>query len=133
MDTSTKQLIEQWSQKSDSGNATFPESIGALMKLGVESYFADYRKGEKTYYTKEGRAHPVPMTIHAEEIPALFDAAALQAAIRSAQRDEIRYPEFKKRSMAAGCIGYIVWIDGRHVSYFGHRGEVHIEKFPDNK
>lgn len=133
MDASTKQLIEHWSQKSDLGNATFPESIGALMKLDVESYFTDYRKREKTYYTKQGTAHSVQMTVHATEIPQFFDADALQAAIRASQCDEIQYPEFKKRSMTAGCTGYIVWIEGRHVSYFGHRGEVHIEKFPDNK
>ena len=33
-------------------------------------------------------------------------------------------------SMLAGCVGYIVWIAGRHVTYFGHRGEQHVEPFP---
>ena len=32
--------------------------------------------------------------------------------------------------MSAGCIGYMVWIAGRHVSYFGRQGEVYIEPFP---
>ena len=41
------------------------------------------------------------------------------------------YPEFKKLSRQAGCIGYTVWIAGRHVSYYGRKGETHVERFPD--
>jgi hypothetical protein len=41
------------------------------------------------------------------------------------------YPEFKRLSEQAGCIGYIVWITGRHVTYFGRNGETHVERFPD--
>ena len=40
------------------------------------------------------------------------------------------YPEFKVNSQRAGCIGYTVWIDGRHVTYAGRRGETHVERFP---
>lgn len=50
-----------------------------------------------------------------------FDAAAIKAAIDS---------QCMRLVMAAGCVGYIVWIAGRHVSYFGRRGEVHVEHFP---
>ena len=59
-----------------------------------------------------------------------FDAAALQEAIRGSQRGEVLYPEFVQRSCAAGCVGYVVWIAGRHVTYFGRRGEQHVERFP---
>ena len=37
------------------------------------------------------------------------------------------YPEFLRLSRAAG---YVTWIAGRHVSYFGRRGETHVEHFP---
>jgi hypothetical protein len=43
----------------------------------------------------------------------------------------VMYPEFKKLSQQAGCVGYTVWIAGRHVTYVGRRGETHIERFPD--
>jgi hypothetical protein len=43
----------------------------------------------------------------------------------------VMYPEFKRLSQRAGCVGYVVWIAGRHVSYHGRRGEVHVERFPD--
>jgi uncharacterized protein YbcV (DUF1398 family) len=64
------------------------------------------------------------------EIPESFDGDGVVLAIRGAQSDRLRYPEFLKLTMAAGCIGYMVWISGRHVSYFGRHGEVHVEKFP---
>jgi uncharacterized protein YbcV (DUF1398 family) len=35
------------------------------------------------------------------------------------------------QTMDAGCVGYTVWIAGRHVAYVGRRGEVHVERFPD--
>jgi uncharacterized protein YbcV (DUF1398 family) len=60
-----------------------------------------------------------------------FYADAVRAAIRGAQQGRVMYPEFKRLSMQAGCIGYIVWLAGRHVSYLGRRGEVHIERFPE--
>jgi uncharacterized protein YbcV (DUF1398 family) len=59
-----------------------------------------------------------------------FDAEAIIAAIRGSQRGQIKYPEFMDRSMQAGCIGYVVWLAGRRVVYFGRRGEMHVELFP---
>lgn len=41
------------------------------------------------------------------------------------------YPEFKRATMAAGCVGYVVWMAGSHVDYFGRKGETHVERFPD--
>ena len=64
------------------------------------------------------------------EIPNPCNKDGVVSAIRGAQSDAVRYPEFLKLTMTAGCIGYIVWITGRHVSYFGRQGEVHIEHFP---
>ena len=112
---------------------TFPEIIDGLITLDVESYYADYRKGETSYYTKQGQSYAVEMHKPEGNIPLIFNPAELQAAIRAAQRDEIRYQEFTKRSMAAGCVGYFVWIAGKQVSYFGRLGELHIEKFPSQK
>jgi uncharacterized protein YbcV (DUF1398 family) len=62
-----------------------------------------------------------------------FSGADLVAAIRGAQSDTIRYPEFVKRSTAAGVIGYWAFLTGKQVIYFGRKGELHIEKFPGAK
>jgi uncharacterized protein YbcV (DUF1398 family) len=132
MDASLIKVIEQCAQNSLDGTGTFGEAVRTLMSVNVESYHADYRNKDTTYYLPDGAAHLVKLPVPSLVIPQEFNGAALQAAIRAAQRDEVRYPEFLKLSMQAGCVGYMVWIAGRHVSYFGHRGEVHVEQFPSS-
>lgn len=130
MEESLKLLIEKCARDSYAGVRSFGEIVGALAAAGIESYQADYRTPATTYYAPAGHARVLPLHAPDIEIPDVFDQQALQAAIRGAQRGEVKYPEFLKLSMAAGCVGYIVWIVGRHVSYFGRRGETHIERFP---
>ncbi|MEA3162762.1 MAG: hypothetical protein QOE88_580, partial [Verrucomicrobiota bacterium] len=50
-----------------------------------------------------------------------------------AQTDKIRYPEFIKRSAAAGVIAYWAFLTGRKVIYFGRQNEFHVEDFPGAK
>lgn len=125
-----QEIIRECAAASYAGTKSFGEIVVALMQAGVESYQADYRNKSATYYMPDGEAIGIELKTPAAPIPQRFDAAALQAAIRGAQRGEVKYPQFLALSMAAGCVGYIVWIAGRHVSYFGRRGEVHIEPFP---
>jgi ketosteroid isomerase-like protein len=54
----------------------------------------------------------------------------VRAAISGAQRGEVAYPEFVRRTVAAGCVGYDAWLAGRHVVYHGRRGEQWVERFP---
>ena len=68
------------------------------------------------------------------EAPAVYCADRLKDAVRAgilgAQQGRVLYPEFKRLSQRASCIGYTVWIIGRHVAYLGRRGETHVERFP---
>lgn len=130
MQESLRLVIEKCAHDSYAGTRDFGEIVSALATAGIESYLADYRAPATTYYTPAGHAHTLPLHAPDIEIADAFDQQALQAAIRGAQRGEVKYPEFLKLSMAAGCVSYIVWIAGRHVSYFGRRGETHTERFP---
>ena len=130
MNPNTKEVIEKCASESHAGLLTFPEALGRLIEVGVESYFADYRNQSTTYYLSNNDALSIPMAMPSIEIPNPFNKEGIVSAIRGAQSDAVRYPEFLKLTMTAGCIGYIVWITGRHVSYFGRQGEVHIEHFP---
>lgn len=130
MNPNTKEVIGNCAHQSHAGLLTFPEVLGRLMEVGVESYFADYRNQSTTYYLSSNDALSIPMAMPSIEIPNSFNKDGIVSAIRGAQSDAVRYPEFLKLTMAAGCIGYIVWIAGRHVSYFGRQGEVHVEHFP---
>ncbi|HBK44489.1 MULTISPECIES: DUF1398 family protein [unclassified Polynucleobacter] len=130
MNPNTKEVIENCAHQSHAGLLTFPEVLGRLIEVGVESYFADYRNQSTTYYLSRNDALSIPMAMPSIEIPNSFNKDGIVSAIRGAQSDAVRYPEFLKLTMAAGCVGYIVWITGRHVSYFGRQGEVHVEHFP---
>jgi uncharacterized protein YbcV (DUF1398 family) len=121
--------IAQCSKDSLAGIRPFPAVVAGLSEAGVGSYFSDFRSGHTVYYTRSGNALPMPLPTRGQPIAQGFDAPALQAAIKGAQRGEVHYPDFLKLSMAAGCVGYHVWIDGRHVTYFGRNGESHVERF----
>ncbi|MDP4074416.1 DUF1398 family protein [Acidovorax sp. A1169] len=133
MNETTIATIERCAQSSKDGTAHFGAIMQALTEAGAEAYFADYRSNATTYYLPGGETHTVALQKPATPITQGFDAAGVQVAIRGAQRGEVMYPEFLELSRAAGCVGYMVWLAGRHVSYFGRKGKVHVERFPDGK
>ncbi|OYY51006.1 MAG: DUF1398 domain-containing protein [Polynucleobacter sp. 24-46-87] len=131
MNALTKELLEKCAHESHAGLLTFPEVLIRLVSVGVESYFADYRDQSTTYYLSSNEAIRIPMKMPYIEIPNEFNREGVVAAIHGAQSDQVRYPQFLELTMLAGCIGYMVWITGKQVSYFGRQGEVHIEHFPE--
>ncbi|MBI2803281.1 MAG: DUF1398 family protein [Gammaproteobacteria bacterium] len=122
--------IEECAKRSHDGSIDFGSVVMKLMSVGVESYHADYRRGETTYYLPNGDSHVVAFPTSHATIAENFVASEIQAAVRGAQTGTVKYPEFKTRTMAAGCVGYCVWIVGGTVQYFGRRGQVHTEHFP---
>jgi uncharacterized protein YbcV (DUF1398 family) len=129
----SKQIIHELAIATQQGRMTFPQVVKGLLEAGVESYFVDFATKQKTHYLGDGTTHPVPMILALGPIAAEFDNAGLVAAIRGAQADTVRYPEFVKRSTAAGVIGYWAFLTGKKVIYFGRKGEQHIEEFPKPK
>ena len=123
----SKQVIHELAIATQQGKMTFPEVVKGLLEAGVESYLVDFATKQNTHYLTDGSTHTVPMILNPDLIAADFDSAALVAAIRGAQADTVRYPEFVKRSTAAGVIGYWAFLTGKRVIYFGRKGEQHIE------
>lgn len=123
-------LIMETVRGSHSGTMTFPEIVGKLSSIGVERYHADYSRQENTYYLTDGDSLVVSFPHEASDIASTFSASAVEAAVRQSQRNEHSYPDFVRKTMAAGCVGYFVQITGRRVMYFGRRGETHVELFP---
>jgi uncharacterized protein YbcV (DUF1398 family) len=124
------QAIHQVLAESQAGELIFPEVVRRLLELGVESYFCDLAAGTETFYMRDGRTQMEKMTLTMAPIAEEFSQSGVLAAIRAAQADTIRYPEFAKRSAAAGVIGYWAFLTGRRVIYFGRKGESHTEEFP---
>lgn len=131
MNDNTRAIIHEAARGSSEGRVHFGQVIGLLVRAGVESYGVDYRARRSTYVLPDGDTLDMPTPMPDVAIAQDFDAAALRAAIRGAQQGEVMYPEFKKLSRQAGCVGYTLWVAGRHVSYFGRKGETHVERFPD--
>ena len=81
----------------------------------------------------DGGTHSEKMTLPRLPVAGEFSSSEVTAAIRGAQADQIRYPEFMKRAAAAGVIAYWAFFTGRKVIYFGRKGESHVEEFPRAK
>jgi uncharacterized protein YbcV (DUF1398 family) len=129
----SKQVIHELALATQQGKMTFPQVVKGLLEAGVESYLVDFATMQKTHYLSDGTTHTVPMILDPGPISMEFSSADLVAAIRGAQTDTVRYPEFVKRSTAAGVIGYWAFLTGKRVIYFGRKGEQHIEEFPKPK
>lgn len=126
MDT---QVLHEVSVATQEGRMIFPEVVAKLMAVGVESYEVDFVAGRETFYHVDGTTYSEEMIVKIDPVAAEFDGSGLVAAIRGAQADTVRYPEFVKRSTAAGAIGYRAFLTGRKVLYLGRKGEQHVEEF----
>ncbi len=131
MNESTRTTIQSTFDASNQGSIHFGQVIGQLVGAGVESYHVDYRTGGSTYYLPDGSTADFTFERPQHGIAERFDGDAVRAAILGAQQGRVMYPEFKTLTQSAGCVGYTVWIAGRHVVYLGRRGETHVERFPD--
>lgn len=129
----SKQVIQELALATQQGKATFPQVVQGLLAVGVESYLVDFAAKQKTHYLTDGTTYTVPMILEPGPIAAEFNDGNLVAAIRGAQADTVRYPEFVRRSTAAGVIGYWAFLTGKRVIYFGRQGEQHIEEFPGKR
>jgi uncharacterized protein YbcV (DUF1398 family) len=127
------ELMRNVLTESQAGKLTFPEVVRRLIEVDVESYFVDFATGRETLYTTTGETWVADMTIHRDAVAEDFSEAGIVAAIRGAQADTVRYPEFVKRATGAGVIAYWAYLTGRKVVYFGRKGQMHSEEFPRAK
>lgn len=132
MDDRKIEVARRCLEGAESNGMTFPEIVGLLMQEGFESYLIDFRRAMATYYLPDGDSVSLP--IHKLEVPiaAAFDAAAIEAAIREAQRlvPGYTYKGFCRKVAIAGCAGYMVSFSGRRALYLGRTAETHVEHFP---
>jgi len=109
----------------------FPEIVRKLIDTGVEYYHVDYVALRKSFYSAAGEVLTTPITYEGlPPVAAEFDAADLRAAILDSQRHGQPYREFTRRAMQAGVQGYIAFLRGQRVTYWGRGGDQHTEWFP---
>jgi len=127
------QVMHEVSIETQEGRMTFPQVVGKLLAAGVESYQVDFAARRKTYYLASGETYTDEVILKLDPVAKEFSGEGIVAAIRGAQADTVRYPEFVKRATAAGVIGYWAFLAGKKVIYFGRKGEMHVEEFPKAK
>ena len=125
-----QQTIHEVAAETQAGRLIFPEVVRRLLAAGVESYLIDFATGNETFYLTNGGTYVEKMILPLNAIAEDFSKEGIVAAIRGAQADTVRYPEFVRLATAAGVIGYWAFLTGKQVTYFGRQGEQHIEKFP---
>jgi uncharacterized protein YbcV (DUF1398 family) len=127
------EVMQQALHQSESGQLTFPQVIAMLTAAGIEGYYKDLMRHEVTYYLADGRTHTERLALPPLTIPEEFSEEGVVAAIRAAQRDEVRYPEFIVRAVNAGTAAYRVCFTGKRAVYLGRKGDLHVEHFPQPK
>jgi len=130
MNPSARSTIQSVFEISLRGEMHFGEVLARLAGVGVESYRVDYRAATTTYVLSDDDVMELRFPVMDIPVADTFDGQALQAAIRAVQQGRLMYPAFKRLTHEAGCVGYTVWLAGRHVTYYGRRGETHVEHFP---
>jgi uncharacterized protein YbcV (DUF1398 family) len=125
------EIVAEVARATLSGSIPFPEVVRRLIETGVEYYHVDYVTLRKTFYSAAGDVVTTP--INYEGLPPVaadFDAAELRAAILDSQRHGQHYRDFTRRAMEAGVQGYIAFLRGQRVTYWGRSGDQHTEWFP---
>lgn len=132
MKNEQKEIARLCNQGAEENTMTFPEIVGQLMQAGFERYSIDFCKATASYYLPCGDSITIDAPIEDTPIPEVFDAATIQMAIKEAQMNVpgYSYKSFRKKVMAAGCLGYIVSFIGKRAVYFGRTIETHVEYFP---
>jgi uncharacterized protein YbcV (DUF1398 family) len=128
MDT---RIIEENAGAALVGTKSFPEIVRDLLATGVEYYHVDYVGLRKSFY--DGGGAIVVVSIPYEGLPAVaadFSTDALKAAIIDSQRHGQKFRDFSRRAMEAGVQGYIAFLRGKRVTYWGRQGDQHTEWFP---
>jgi len=113
------------------GSIPFPEVVRRLIETGVEYYHVDYVALQMRYYSASGGVVTTPIPY--EGLPAVaadFDAPGLRAAILDSQRHGQPFRDFSRRAMEAGVQGYVAFLRGQRVTYWGRGGDQHTEWFP---
>jgi uncharacterized protein YbcV (DUF1398 family) len=124
-------IVTEAARAALSGSIPFPEVVRRLMETGVEYYHVDYTALRMTFYSAGGDTVTTPISYEGLScVAAEFDAPELRAAILDSQRHGQHFRDFTRRAMAAGVQGYIAFLRGRRVTYWGRGGDQHTEWFP---
>jgi uncharacterized protein YbcV (DUF1398 family) len=125
------EIVSDVARATLAGSIAFPEVVRRLIETGVEYYHVDYITLRKTFYSASAEVVTTPIAYEGlPPVAADLDAAGLRAAILDSQCHGLHYRDFTRRAMEAGVQGYIAFLRGQRVIYWGRGGDQHTEWFP---
>lgn len=126
-------LIQKTIEASLNSTMIFPQIVGLLIEEGIESYHVDLVRNENRYYKPNGESHVAEVKLQHSQARENFSAEQVNAAVRKVQAGNSNYKNFMQEISDAGCVYYITYLAGKKVIYFGRKGEMHVEHFPQAK
>ncbi len=126
-------VIEDCTNASHEERITFGEVVGRLIAAGVERYHVDLVRGESIYFMPDGQSHRIAYKAIDARPAEAFSADGVLAAVRSIQAGRTKYLTFCRQIMEAGCVGYLVSMQGRRAVYYARSGETYVEPFPGSR
>ena len=109
----------------------FPHLAEVLRLAGVRMNHFDVASGGALYLMDGGSVYQPGTPLHAEPVPVpAFDRTALIAAIDADKAGNSTFPEFLRRSWAAGVVRYEVDTAQLTCTYLGATGERYVEHYP---
>jgi uncharacterized protein YbcV (DUF1398 family) len=127
-------IIVETARATLAGTISFPDVVAKLLAAGVEYYHVDYVALRTTFYSASGSMAISPIDYEGlPPVAAEFDTSKLRAAILDSQQHGQKYRDFTRRAMEAGVQGYIAFLSGKRVTYWGRTGDQHVEWFPGAK
>jgi hypothetical protein len=131
-----------WAKTYTPEGSSFPETVRALMSLGVTRYRIDYVGATATAYVPDASNNavlvdiaPIPSHSGSSILAAKWDADEIIKAIRAAQANgpDYTYVWFARTCVENGVTDYTAYLEGKRVVYCGALGDTHIEWFPGSK
>jgi uncharacterized protein YbcV (DUF1398 family) len=109
----------------------FPYLAETLRRAGVTRNVWQLPACQSLYLTERGAVlqQGTPLVSGMADVPG-FDQPALIRALRTDQAGESSFPDFLLASWNAGVVRYEVDLLERQVTYYGCKGESHVERYP---
>jgi uncharacterized protein YbcV (DUF1398 family) len=126
-----------WHKVHSAEGLPFPQTVSALMALGVTRYHIDYVASTATAYVPNAETGAldidiadIPSHFKPQHVSAKWTEEGVVGAIGRVQKGQVTYAQFATQCIESGVTNYFACLEGKRVVYFGALGDVHVEWFP---